>query len=183
MVTYDDEPSLVEASRRGDAEAFAALVMRYQKMIHALTFRMSGSEADAADLAQETFLQAWRHLDGFRGDAKFSSWLYRVAVNTSLNWAKREHRRQEIQQEFSDQPAASVTGDERLSRRVQEALLKLPAKQRAAVVLTAYDGLNHAQAARALGCSEATVSWRVFAARRKLRQWLRDLSRVTEGRA
>jgi RNA polymerase sigma-70 factor (ECF subfamily) len=59
-----------------------------------------------------------------------------------------------------------------LSRRVQAALLKLPAKQRAAIVLTVYDGLNHAEAAHALGCSEATVSWRVFAARRKLKRWL-----------
>src|SRR5262249_4142206 len=82
-VKADDETSLIDASRRGDAEAFSELITRYQKMIHALTFRMSGSAADASDLAQETFVQAWRKLHAFRGEAKFSSWLYRIAVNLS----------------------------------------------------------------------------------------------------
>ena len=91
-VNLDDEPSLVEASRRGNPEAFASLVTRHQRMIHALTYRMSGSEAEASDLAQEAFVQAWRRLDHFRGEARFSSWLYRIAVNLCLNWKAQEAR-------------------------------------------------------------------------------------------
>ena len=177
MVEPDDESKLIESSRRGSTEAFEALVSRHQKMIHALTFRMSGSEADAADLAQDAFVQAWRRLDGFRGDARFSSWLYRIAVNLCLNRhssAAREARFKEAwaMESLVDSPSPDDTRVE----RVQEALMQLPAKQRAAVVLTTYDGMNHAEAARVLGCSETTVSWRVFAARAKLKRWLRDLS-------
>ena len=87
-----DEESLIEASRRGNPEAFGELVRRYQKMIHALTYRMSGSEADAEDLAQETFVLGWRRLDEYRGDAKLSSWLYRIAVNQCLNWRSSQAR-------------------------------------------------------------------------------------------
>src|SRR5436189_5403526 len=92
MVIDDEEASLVEASRCGDTEAFTALVTRYQKMIHSVTFRMCGSEADAADLAQETFLRAWRHLEGFHAQAKFSSWIYRIALNVCLSWNAQQQR-------------------------------------------------------------------------------------------
>lgn len=177
MVEHDDESKLIESSRRGDTEAFEALVERHQRMIHALTFRMSGSEADAADLAQDAFVQAWRRLDAFRGEAKFSSWLYRIAVNLCLNWRSSAVRESNARERWATEFAPEHgLPDEARSHRVQEALMRLPGRQRAAVVLTTYDGLNHAEAARVLGCSETTVSWRVFAARAKLKRWLRDLS-------
>ena len=177
MVEHDDESKLIESSRRGDTGAFEALVSRHQKMIHALTFRMSGSEADAADLAQDAFVQAWRRLDGFRGDARFSSWLYRIAMNLCLNWHSRVAREARIKEAWARESLVDgPSTDETRSQRVQEALMQLPAKQRAAVVLTTYDGMNHAEAARVRGCSETTVSWRVFAARTKLKRRLRDLS-------
>lgn len=177
-MNLDDEPSLIDASRRGDPEAFASLVHRHQRMIHALTFRMSGSEADAADLAQETFVQAWRKLESFRGEAKFSSWLGRIAINASLTWKSRLHREARAREEWSDEAALTSPSpsDDTRARLVQDALLKLPAKQRAAVVLTVYEGMNHAEAAAILNCSETTVSWRVFAARAKLKRSLRDLA-------
>src|SRR4030095_1851310 len=87
-----DEESLIEASRRGNPEAFGGLIRRYQRMIHALTFRMCGSKADAEDLAQETFVLGWRRLNEYRGDAKLSSWLYRIAVNQCLNWRSSQAR-------------------------------------------------------------------------------------------
>ena len=175
-VNLDDEPSLVEASRRGNPEAFASLVTRHQRMIHALTYRMSGSEAEASDLAQEAFVQAWRRLEHFRGEARFSSWLYRIAVNLCLNWKAREARETRARTAWGDLAAneGSSPGDRR-TVLVQEALMKLPAKQRAAIVLTVYDGLKHEEAARLLGCSETTVSWRVFAAKAKLKRWLEKM--------
>lgn len=172
----DADSELVLRSQSGDAAAFEALVRQHQRMIHALTYRMTGSSADAEDLAQETFLRAYEQIGSFRGAAKFSTWLYRIAVNACLNWRQSEQRRFQLQVncagEISDQRAHKNEAAGGAERDVQAALLRLPAKQRAAIVLTIYDGLNHAEAARALGCSETTVSWRVFAARRKLKQWL-----------
>lgn len=177
MAAPDDEPDWIARSQLGDLAAFERLVERHQRMIHSLTYRMTGSLDEAEDLAQETFIQAFRHLGSYRAEACFSAWLCRIAMNLCLNWRKREQRRGQVHETWSQQAGTvhSVPSED-LSRRVQEALLKLPAQQRAAVVLTAYEGLSHAEAARVLGCSETTVSWRLFAARAKLRRWLKDLA-------
>jgi RNA polymerase sigma-70 factor, ECF subfamily len=173
MAEPDEDESWILQSQRGDHAAFGELVRRHQKMIHALTYRMTGSLADSEDLAQETFLRAYRQLESFRAEAKFSSWLYRIGINLCLNWRKRTQREAELHVEWSkDQETRGGSVDER-SRHVQEALMKLNPKQRAAIVLTVYEELNHAEAARALGCSETTVSWRVFAARAKLKRLLK----------
>jgi RNA polymerase sigma-70 factor (ECF subfamily) len=163
---------LVRQSQAGDLAAFETLVRRYQRMIDALAYRMSGSQADAADLAQETFIRAYRQLHTFRAEAKFSSWLYRIGINTCLNWQKSRQRRDRLHHEFAEQPLADNDLPDERSAQVQAALLRLPAKQRAAIILTVYEEMNHAAAARVLGCSETTVSWRVFKARRKLKEWL-----------
>lgn len=172
----DTDLELVTRSQAGDPAAFEELVRQHQRMIHALTFRMTGSLADAEDLAQDAFLRAWEQLGGFRGSAKFSTWLYRIAVNTCLNWKQSEARRFQLHTRAAEELAAQSGGPEISTNtpdnEVQAALLKLPAKQRAAIVLTIYDGLNHAEAAQILGCSETTVSWRVFAAKRKLKKML-----------
>lgn len=155
-------------------------------MIHALTYRMTGSEADAADLAQDAFVQAWRRLDDFRGDARFSSWLYRIAMNLCLNWrarVAREARAREQWVETTDSHEPSGGSSERRTAWVQQALLRLPAKQRAAVILTVYDGMKHAEAATVLGCSEATVSWRVFAAKTRLKRWMKAFTEDERSRA
>jgi RNA polymerase sigma-70 factor, ECF subfamily len=171
MEERNEERKWIRQSLEGDPAAFEALVRKYQRMIHALTYRMTGSLADAEDLAQEIFIRAYRQLHQFRGDAKFTSWLYRIGINTCLNWRKSQLRRERLQQEWSDaQSATTSMGD--TSERVQAALLQLPAKQRAAVILTTYDQLSHAEAARVLRCSETTVSWRLFAARKKLKRLL-----------
>jgi RNA polymerase sigma-70 factor (ECF subfamily) len=168
----DEQIAWIRDSQNGDHAAFAALIKNHQRMIHALTYRMTGSLADAEDLAQETFVQAYQQIGRFRGEAAFSSWLYRIAVNRCLNWRKRERRREEVYTEWGGQDPAGAAPDDNAARQVQEALLRLDPKQRAAVILTIYEGRNHAEAARMLGCSETTVSWRVFAAKRKLRRWL-----------
>lgn len=172
MADTEEELGWVRASQMGDPAAFAWLISRHQRMIHALAYRMTGSLAEAEDLAQETFIAAWGQIGGFRGDASFSSWLYRIATNRCLNWRSRATRRDEVHKEWSEQRETHAASDGHLSQQVQEALLKLDSAQRAAVVLTVYDGLNHAEAGRMLGCSETTVSWRVFMARRKLKKLL-----------
>jgi RNA polymerase sigma-70 factor (ECF subfamily) len=174
MSDTDEEKIWVLQSREGNPAAFEALIRAHQRMIHSLTFRMTGSLADAEDLAQETFIRAYRQLDSYQGTAKFSSWLYRIAVNTCLNWRQRELRRNQIHTQWAESNAGaqSEPGAGKPDGEVQAALMKLPAKQRAAIVLTIFDGHNHAEAAKILSCSETTVSWRVFAARRKLKRLL-----------
>ena len=173
-----DDESLVLRTRQGDPAAFEALIRQHQRMIYSLTYRMTGSAADAEDLTQETFLRAWRQIGSYRAAAKFSTWLYRIAINACLNWRERETLRVEVQAGWAETNGAPELGGQTAEARneagrgVHDALLKLPAKQRAAVMLVFYDGLNHAEAAEVLGCSETTVSWRLFIARKKLRRWL-----------
>lgn len=187
MVDPGFEKNWLEQSYKGDQAAFENLIRDYQKMIHSLVYRMTGSMADADDLAQETFIRAFQQLSSYRREAKFSSWLCRIAVNTCLNWRQRENRRAEIHRDWAKDSESSHSPHEEIamddnSRRVQAALDKLPAKQRAAIILTVYEEMNHAEAARVLGCSETTVSWRVFAARAKLKSWLKPASRGSPGR-
>jgi RNA polymerase sigma-70 factor (ECF subfamily) len=177
MSGTDEEAVWVTQSRNGDHAAFTSLIRTHQQMIHSLTFRMTGSVADCKDLAQETFIRAYQQLDSYHGTSKFSSWLYRIAVNVCLDWRRRETRHTQLLSHWSQTATESAGTDsgadtDELSRQVQAALMKLPDKQRAAIVLTVYGGHNHAEAGKILGCSETTVSWRIFAARRKLKRLL-----------
>ena len=173
-----NDDTLVLRTRQGDAAAFESLIRQHQRMIYSLAYRMTGSATDAEDLTQETFLRAYRQIGSYRAASKFSTWLYRIAINACLTWRERETLRVQTQAGWAEvNGAPELAGETTLARNetgrcVQAALLKLPAKQRAAIMLTLYDGLNHAEAAEVLGCSETTVSWRVFAARRKLQRWL-----------
>jgi RNA polymerase sigma-70 factor, ECF subfamily len=175
----DEDLRRIEGCLAGDPEAFGALVERYQHMVHVLAYRMTGSTADAEDLAQETFIRAYDRLGSFRGVGRFSSWLGRITIHLCINWARQQQRIRELHATWdaethgdttSNPGALDYTGERQ--ERVQWALMRLPAKQRAAVVLTLQEGLSHAEAARILGCSETTVSWRLFAARAKLKRWL-----------
>jgi RNA polymerase sigma-70 factor (ECF subfamily) len=162
-----DESTLVARSKGGDWEAFAELVRRHQRMIHALTYRMCDSPAYSEDLAHETFVRAYRSLGTFRGESKFSSWLYRIAINLCIRWRRSEVRRANAESAWAD-CAKQDSGDDTASERVHVALARLSPKLRAAVVLTALEGLSHAEAAHVLGCAEKTLSWRLFVARRRL---------------
>lgn len=174
----DADEDLVLQSQNGSAAAFESLVRKHQRMVHSLTFRMTGSAADAEDLAQEAFIRAYEQINSFTGGAKFSTWLYSVAMHACLNWRRSEARRFQAhancaEEMISQQAETGVPpAESEMARQAQAALLKLPARQRAAIVLTIYDGLSHAEAAKVLRCSETTVSWRVFTAKRKLKRWL-----------
>jgi RNA polymerase sigma-70 factor (ECF subfamily) len=162
----------------GDPESFATLVRENQKMIFTVAFRMTGSLTDAEDLTQETLLRAFQHLDSFRGQSKLSTWLCQIAVNLALNWRTREAHRDQVHNTWAENALSDTPGrfPDELSQRVQLALDMLPPKQRAAVILTVYENQSHAEAARVLNCTEATVSWRVFAARQKLKRLLKGIS-------
>jgi RNA polymerase sigma factor (sigma-70 family) len=172
----DADEDLVAQSKNGDPSAFEALVRKHQHMVHALTYRMTGSVADAEDLAQEAFLRSYERLDTFSGGAKFSTWLCSIAIHACLNWRRDEARRSyahaSCAAEMAGQHAGGDAEQAGMAHKAQAALMRLPAHQRAAIVLTIYDGLSHAEAAKILHCAETTVSWRVFAAKRKLKRWL-----------
>ncbi|HTV61270.1 MAG TPA: RNA polymerase sigma factor [Verrucomicrobiae bacterium] len=175
MADADDD--LVLQCQKGNALAFETLVRNHQQMVHALTFRMTGSVADAEDLAQETFVRAYEQIASFNGNAKFSTWLYSIAVHACLNWRRDEARRAQALHRcaaeiLTEKQGESPAQENEVAQQAQAALLNLPAKQRAAIVLTVYDGLSHAEAAKILRCSETTVSWRIFAAKRKLKRLL-----------
>jgi len=174
-IAPNDKRSAIADGLAGGQAAFEGLVRENQRMIHSLCYRLTGSLEDAEDLAQETFVQAAQHLGEFRGDAKVSSWLYRIAVNRCLNWRRHRQRQERTLEEWSRAGSEPAKDNDPRSGQIQEALMKLPVKQRAAVALVIYDGLNHAEAAGVLGCSETTVSWRLFAARRKLKKLLKTL--------
>ena len=130
-------------------------------------------------MAQDAFLRAYQQLGSFSGGSKFSTWLCKIAINLSLDWRRRESRRNNIHSKWAAEAILENNPDagfpDELSRCVQEALNRLPAKQRAATVLTVYENQSHAEAAKTLGCTEATISWRVFAARQKLKNLLKNL--------
>jgi RNA polymerase sigma-70 factor (ECF subfamily) len=166
---------ITEATRM-DLTVDEQFIREHQRMIFSLCYRMTGSVADAEDLTQETFIAAHQKMERFRGDAKASSWLYRIGVNLCLNWQKRQRRREALHEEWGEKRELDSARPDS-GGRVQEALMQLSADERATVALVIFEGQNHGEAARVLGCAETTVSWRLFRARRKLKKILKTPAR------
>jgi RNA polymerase sigma-70 factor, ECF subfamily len=185
MTCTDEE--LVARSNGGDPDSFNELIRRWERPIYALAYRQIGREEDARDVCQETFLRAYRALKGFRGQAKFSSWLYRIAINLCRDWMRRE-RRTPVMQAPEDvdlmdlaaarEPAESIedriTRND-LSRAVERAMAVLPDEQRAAIVLKEYHGLTFQEIADLVGCPLSTVKTRLYQGLTVLR---RELTRT-----
>jgi RNA polymerase sigma-70 factor (ECF subfamily) len=172
-MTWTDE-ELVARSRGGDVDSFNQLILRWERPIYALAYRTIGREEDARDLVQETFLRAFRALPGFRGQAKFSSWLYRIALNLCRDWIRRERRTPVVQPpEGVDvlDMAATVEPSESLddvvarrdtARLVEALMASLPEEQRTAIVLKEYHGLTFQEIADLVGCPLSTVKTRLY---------------------
>src|SRR3984893_12982178 len=184
MTCTDEE--LVARSVGGDADSFNELVLRWQRPIFGLAYRQIGGEEDARDGCQETFLRAYRALSGFRGQAKFSSWLYRIALNLCRDWIRKE-RRAPIVQAPEDvdlmelaaarEPSESIEdliARKDLSRAVERAMAVLPEEQRTAIVLKEYHGLTFQEIADLVGCPLSTVKTRLYQGLAVLR---RDLAK------
>ena len=171
----EDDREAVAASQRGERRAFDVLVEKYQRDIYRLCYRYVNDHQDANDMAQEVFVKAYRALGRFRGDSSFSTWLYRIAVNTCLNFrASRRPPAVELPDALPDRaPGAleSLERDER-SRLVREAVSRLPEKQRATLILKVYHELTHEEVATILGSSVGTVKANVFHALGNLRKML-----------
>ena len=172
-MTWTDE-ELVARSIRGDNESFNQLILRWERPIYALAYRTIGREEDARDVCQETFLRAFRALPGFRGQAKFSSWIYRIALNLCRDWLRREHRAPMAQapenvdlMELAAAAEPSESIEDLVARRdlikaVELIMATLPEEQRTAIVLKEYHGLTFQEIADLVGCPLSTVKTRLY---------------------
>ena len=188
-MTWTDE-ELVARSIGGDADSFNELILRWDRPIYALAYRTIGREEDARDVCQETFLRAFRALPGFRGQAKFSSWLYRIALNLCRDWIRRERRAPLLQPpEDGDlmelaaaaEPAESIedlVARKDLARSVERAMALLPEEQRTAIVLKEFHGLTFQEIADLAGCPLSTVKTRLYQGLTVLRRELARTGKV-----
>jgi RNA polymerase sigma-70 factor (ECF subfamily) len=177
------DDGLVELAKKGSLDAFAELARRSQEKVYHTIFGMTRNHQDADDLTQETFLYAYRALEGFKQKSSFYTWVYRIAVNLTLNYFKKKGQ-EKGRQDFEDNASASgKTASTDLSpegnslknelrEKLDEAIASLPLAYRAAFNLVVFQGMSHGQAAEILGCSESTVSWRMHKARKMLQDRL-----------
>ena len=171
---------LVRAAAEGDQDAFAQLVALYEKRVYALALRTTGNQEDAADVAQEAFLAAWRGLPSFRGEAGFSTWLYRLASNAAIDQLRRNRRQREEasldagEMDTPDQspgPQEAAEGSE-LQRAVADGLASLSEDHRRILLLREYQELSYEEIAGQLGVDLGTVKSRLSRARGALRKIL-----------
>ena len=183
----DPDRALVAAAVAGDRGAFEALVLRHQTRIVNYAMAIVKDPADAEDVAQETFIRAYRSLTRFRGESSFKTWLYTIATNAARTGLERRGRRSRLEDESLDDeaaplaagdvPAGGVDAETTLVRResIDRALATLPPDLRVAVVLRDVEGLDYKEIAAATGAPIGTVESRIFRARQRLRPLLRPL--------
>lgn len=177
---------LVDKARNGNSDAFGLLVRRYQKRIFRLAFHLVRSGAEAEDVTQETFVRAYQALGRFDGRSEPFTWLYRIAVNLSLNAIRArkptrdstssddprvEALLRETRLTFGGDPAAA-SQQRQLAAALCDGIDALSDTLRTTLILVCIDGVAHEEASKILGCPEGTVAWRVHEARRKLREYL-----------
>ena len=171
----EDDREAILASQRGDRAAFDRLVERHQREIYRLCYRYVNNHEDAADLAQDSFVKAYKAIGRFRGDSAFSTWLYRIAVNTCLNFrASRRMVQEELSEALADPgvPVVQRMQERERSQQVRDAVARLPEKQRATLILKIYHDLTHEEVAGILGSSVGTVKANLFHAVGNLRKML-----------
>lgn len=188
-----EEKELIKRSQRGDVAAFDRLVRRYERSVFNTAYRLSNSYDDASDIAQEAFVRAWNNLKSFRGDAAFSTWLYRIVTNVFLDDRKRkktrQHRSLEEERELDESnvvrqyedpapgPQELAEGDER-RRILEQAIAALPEAQRVMVVMYHTQGLAYEEIAEITGLPMGTVKSRLNRARLALRDKLGDVAEL-----
>jgi RNA polymerase sigma-70 factor (ECF subfamily) len=181
---------LVRRCQQGDTRAFDALVTKYRGRIYSMTYHLIQNETDAWDIAQEAFIKAWRAVPSFKLDSSFYTWLYRIAHNCAYDWLRK--RKMQNAGEFDDNrvdhqpdptaeamPHGAVRPDKALANaelgvRIREAVAKLSEDHRTAILLREVEGLQYDEIAKVMGSSLGTVMSRLFYARKKLQELLKD---------
>ena len=181
-MTREQELTLIRQVQHGDTDAFELLVAAYEKTVYNVALQMTGNREDAQDLTQEAFFKAYNSLSSFRGESKFSSWLYRIVSNLCLDFKRRQSRRpsssltveddegETLQLDIADESQSpEVLLERKLTRdAVRRGLAELPDEQRQILLLREIQGLSYDEIADAMGLEPGTVKSRIFRARKKL---------------
>ncbi|MEI8289708.1 MAG: sigma-70 family RNA polymerase sigma factor [Verrucomicrobiota bacterium] len=177
------EGDLVKRARRGDLAAYDELVKRYQERIYATIYHMTGNHEDANDLAQEAFIKAYQALKSFKGGSTFYTWLYRIAVNKTINFLKQRKNKHHFSLNdldfntehnpdlvalISEKTPLRDAGLAELQNKLNESLIKLSEPHRMVVVLHDVQGVSHEEIAEIMDCNIGTVRSRLFYARQQL---------------
>lgn len=175
-----DDAQLLQRFRSGDREAFAELVVRYQKPIYNAAFWVLRKAEDASDVTQTVFLKVVERLDDYDPQYKFFSWIYRIAVNESLNLLRRKGHEDELDEEAEFEGPQSATpewrvGEVERSRRLQDALMHMTTNDRTVLTLRHFSECSYQEIAQVLEIDEKTVKSRLFEARQRLCARLEDL--------
>ena len=184
-----EESELVRRAREGDMSAYDDLVRRYQERIYATVYHMTSNHEDANDLAQEAFIKAFQALKSFKGGSSFYTWVYRIAVNKTINFLKQRKNRVQISLNYLDfnaehdpdlvalisenTPRRDINLAE-LQEKLNAALLKLSEHHRLVVTLHDVQGMSHEEIASIMDCNIGTVRSRLFYARQQLQAYLSD---------
>jgi RNA polymerase sigma-70 factor (ECF subfamily) len=179
-----DEAELIARSQKQDHEAFGQLVDRYATVVNSLAYRMVGNRADAEDLSQEAFIAAFKALPTFRADAKFSTWLYRIAANKCKDWLRAKRPEQldaEVDQMADEHVVETRTPERILSQRqvadhLDRAIQRLPPLYREAFILKHVEGLSYEEMEGVLGVSGDTLKMRVYKGRVQLGRELAEFN-------
>ncbi len=189
-MTHDVDKDLVQQVQQGDKRAFDLLVIKYQRRIMRLLARMISDPAEVEDVAQETFIKAYRALPQFRGDSNFYTWLYRIAINSARNWQAAKGRRPLVAHEYENEEGETFSSIDTLtdintpesmmvSRQVADtvnaAISQLAPELRTAIVLREIEGLSYEEIAETMDCPIGTVRSRIFRARESIAEQLRKV--------
>ncbi len=184
-----DDRALVRAAQRGDEQAFRSLVERYHRRVVQLALGMVKDADEAMDIAQETFVRVHRYLPSFKGDSSFFTWTYRIAMNLCLDAQRRKGRTERVDlgedddaeiEAAMDPPSHALAGPQRqalneeLRGKIEEALAGLSENHRSILILREVDGLSYEELAKVLGIRKGTVMSRLFHARLKMQNKLRE---------
>jgi RNA polymerase sigma-70 factor (ECF subfamily) len=184
-----DEMELVRRARKGDMAAYDDLVRRYQERIYATIYHMTSNHEDANDLAQEAFIKAYQALKSFKGGSSFYTWVYRIAVNKTINFLKQRKNRTQMSLNdldfnaehdpdlvalISERTPRRDIGLSELQEKLNAAMQKLSEHHRLVVTLHDVQGLSHEEIAKIMHCNIGTVRSRLFYARQQLQAYLSD---------
>jgi RNA polymerase sigma factor RpoE len=184
-----EDRELVRKAQAGDMDAYDQLVRKYQERIYGTIYHMTSNHEDAHDLAQETFVKAYSALKNFKGDSGFFTWVYRIAVNKTINFLKTRKNRsflslndldqnvehdQELVELVSEQTPRRAAGLTELQEKLNEAMQKLSEDHRMVVTLHDVQGLSHEEIGKIMDCNTGTVRSRLFYARQQLQAYLSD---------
>lgn len=167
------EQDLIKKSIEGDREAFSKLLDAYYSIIFRIAYKWCASKEDAEDIAQETCIKIGQSISDFKGDAKFSSWVYRIVINTANDFY-RKHQKPVSDYNIEDVESQALSATDIIqSNQLWQMVRKLPEKQRDAVMLIYAEELSHFEASQIMQCAESTVSWHVMEAKKQLKDMLK----------